>query len=219
MSLAANGLQQINVESWVISDTHFYHDNILKYETCRAERMQAEGFSEQTQWLIANWNQCVAKSDLVLHLGDVSFAKPEVLNRLNGRIIMLVGNHDVKKLAFYREYQKKHPEKFWLVEGVVSEAKIECQDSVGVSGLIFSLNQQKLFFSHYPLLSVDPYLRGSALLSRNIMAEIFTEHQCDVCVHGHVHSNDAFILDKAKERNVSLERTDFKPIRLKDVLA
>ena len=48
--------------------------------------------------LIENWNGVVRRSDLVYHLGDFAFLPPkqtrEVLDCLNGEIVIILGNHD-----------------------------------------------------------------------------------------------------------------------------
>jgi len=48
--------------------------------------------------LIENWNRVVDKNDIVYHLGDFGFLNVEeyinILNRLNGYVILFQGNHD-----------------------------------------------------------------------------------------------------------------------------
>lgn len=82
------------------SDTHFYHRNILK-KFCVNTR-QGEDEVEMTELMILAWNRRVTPNDTVFHLGDVSFAKAEktrqVLDRLNGKIVFIKGNHDASAL-------------------------------------------------------------------------------------------------------------------------
>lgn len=79
------------------SDTHFFHQNILKY--CPSTRKYAN-VQEMNEAIVADWNSKVASGDTVFHLGDMSFGRPaeteEILNRLNGRIVLIRGNHDPK---------------------------------------------------------------------------------------------------------------------------
>jgi calcineurin-like phosphoesterase family protein len=53
---------------------------------------------EMREALIANWNAVVKPADTVYHLGDFCFAGAtyhgELIPRLNGRIILVRGNHD-----------------------------------------------------------------------------------------------------------------------------
>jgi calcineurin-like phosphoesterase family protein len=48
--------------------------------------------------LIREWNSVVGANDTVYHLGDVSILRPErtceILERLNGKIFLVRGNHD-----------------------------------------------------------------------------------------------------------------------------
>lgn len=80
---------------WFTSDTHFYHKNIMKF--CPKTRLGAD-FQEMTELLITNWNRDVQPDDTVYLLGDVFFANAQqargVLNRLNGNIHLIFGNHD-----------------------------------------------------------------------------------------------------------------------------
>jgi len=54
--------------------------------------------------LIDNWNALVAPGDVVWHLGDFSFAEPEpYVERLNGQIHLVFGNHDERWRPRLRE--------------------------------------------------------------------------------------------------------------------
>ena len=53
--------------------------------------------------IITNWNSVVGKDDLIYHLGDFAFCyKRELVkavrDRLNGKIILISGNHDREKV-------------------------------------------------------------------------------------------------------------------------
>lgn len=98
------GREKKNMTSntWVVSDTHFYHDNIIKY--CNRPYANAIEMNED---MIAKWNAVVGKDDIVWHLGDFSFGSKdhvkEIVARLNGRINLVMGNHDHHKVSFYYE--------------------------------------------------------------------------------------------------------------------
>ena len=87
---------------FVTSDSHFYHDNIIKY--CNRPYANAIEMNED---LIAKWNAVVGKDDIVWHLGDFSFGSKdhvkEIVSKLNGRINLVMGNHDHHKVGFYYE--------------------------------------------------------------------------------------------------------------------
>ena len=78
---------------WVTSDTHFNHANIIKY--CNRPFSSVE---EMNETIIANWNKVVSQGDTVYHLGDFALGDksliPDILERLNGHIDLIIGNHD-----------------------------------------------------------------------------------------------------------------------------
>jgi calcineurin-like phosphoesterase family protein len=75
------------------SDTHFGH----KLPRLHAARGVADR-DEMDELLIRNWNSVAGKRDVVYHLGDLALCGTsrlkEILDRLNGRIVLLKGNHD-----------------------------------------------------------------------------------------------------------------------------
>jgi calcineurin-like phosphoesterase family protein len=88
--------QDIPIPQWVISDTHFGHDNILAY--CPWRQTWAKSVAEHDSALIAAWRKVVRPTDWVLHLGDVALGTKEhaavIRRRLLGRIVLVRGNHD-----------------------------------------------------------------------------------------------------------------------------
>lgn len=86
-------------ETWVISDTHFSHENILNFTDMNGNRIRPEfnSVKEMDEVIIENWNSVVKKGDVVYHLGDFGFNREEIgkiINRLNGKKKLIVGNHD-----------------------------------------------------------------------------------------------------------------------------
>lgn len=75
------------------SDLHFGHKNIIRFDNRPFTSVE-----EMDEVLIHNWNKKVKKNDLVYILGDISWHKDEktceIFERLNGRKILIKGNHD-----------------------------------------------------------------------------------------------------------------------------
>lgn len=96
--------QDIPVPQWVISDTHFGHDNILQY--CPWRQSWAKSVQEHDAALIAAWRALVQPDDWVLHLGDVALGPRDyaatIRRQLTGRIIVVRGNHD-RSLSVMRD--------------------------------------------------------------------------------------------------------------------
>ena len=88
------------------SDTHFYHSNIINF--CGRPFKNVEVMNET---LIANWNSVVGPDDIIFHLGDFCLGGSaewiNILNRLNGKIYLIVGNHDIKNLrqGYYSRFE------------------------------------------------------------------------------------------------------------------
>lgn len=75
------------------ADTHFGDGRILKL--CRRPFRTVEEMNEE---LIRRWNAKVLKSDTVWLLGDVAVDEEtaaRILPKLNGKVHLLLGNHDV----------------------------------------------------------------------------------------------------------------------------
>lgn len=93
-------------DKWFISDTHFFHTNIIKF----CER-PFNNTHEMNEALIDNWNAVVKDNDYVYHLGDVAMgqdkALPRILSRLKGRKRLIVGNHDKLKSQALQDYFEK----------------------------------------------------------------------------------------------------------------
>lgn len=94
------------MNTWLISDTHFGHSNILTFTPPRPFK----DISEHDQTLIDNWNAVVKPGDKIYHLGDVGFKNATYLGRilscLNGEKVLIKGNHDQLKLSQYHLYFK-----------------------------------------------------------------------------------------------------------------
>lgn len=76
-----------------IADTHFGHENIIRFD-----RRPFSTAHEMDEALIANWNCAVCQQDTVYVLGDMFWCNMEtsiaILERLNGRKRLIKGNHD-----------------------------------------------------------------------------------------------------------------------------
>ena len=82
---------------FLTSDTHFLHENIIKY--CKRPFKSIE---ENDEEIIRRWNEKVPEDGIVFHLGDVAFGNKakvdEILKRLNGKIYLVIGNHDWRRI-------------------------------------------------------------------------------------------------------------------------
>lgn len=89
------------MSKFVISDLHLGHKSILAH--CRPEFESVEDMHEV---IIKNWNSVVTPRDKVYILGDVTLSKKNlpILDELNGTKTLVMGNHDMERLAQYQKY-------------------------------------------------------------------------------------------------------------------
>lgn len=87
---------------FIISDTHFGHEAIIRY--CNRPFTSVE---EMDQTMIKRWNETVSNNDIVIHLGDFALCGKdktrEIIQKLNGKKILIMGNHDNYSEQFYRD--------------------------------------------------------------------------------------------------------------------
>lgn len=79
------------MKRFATSDLHFWHENIIQY----SDRPFKDA-NEMNEELIRRFNERVKPEDTVYDLGDRLFKGKDksILNRLNGKIIHICGNHD-----------------------------------------------------------------------------------------------------------------------------
>lgn len=91
------------MKRFVIADLHLGHENIIKY--CNRP---FKDINQMNETIIKNWNDKVSNEDLVYILGDFSVKYDQektqnILSRLNGRKVLVMGNHDTRKPLWYLE--------------------------------------------------------------------------------------------------------------------
>ena len=101
---------------WVISDTHFFHENSIKWPG----RNHFKSVSEADELILTRWNATVKPGDYVYHLGDVMLGnhpnRTKIIPWLNGTKRLIVGNHDdlgymadsgwFKKVLYWRKFSE-----------------------------------------------------------------------------------------------------------------
>ena len=82
-------------EIFFTSDTHFNHEKNIEYN-----KRPFQSIEEHDSALIERWNSVVGENDVVYHLGDFVFGGSavwhDIRSRLNGKIHLVLGNHDRK---------------------------------------------------------------------------------------------------------------------------
>ena len=86
---------------YFMADTHFGEERIRKYEN-----RPFENALHMDREIIKRWNETVAPEDTVYLLGDFGAdgCEAQILAQLNGKKILLKGNHDTKSNEEYRSF-------------------------------------------------------------------------------------------------------------------
>lgn len=111
---------------YFVSDTHFDHTNMLNFLDNEGKKFRGDIFADVTEMnetMIRNWNSVVKTTDIIYHLGDVTF-KPNnfarIASRLNGHKRLLVGNHDdPKNFELTRWFEKVSLWRLFKDEGII----------------------------------------------------------------------------------------------------
>ena len=174
--------------NYFISDTHFFHRNILKL--CPIKRK--EGFEER---ILENLKSQLTPSDTLYHLGDFSWEDSDFLlkrwRELPGRKVLIKGNHDwhFKNLELY-------------FDEIVEFATVICS------------KRKKILLCHFPSKDLRTF-RYLELQKR--ITEIYRSENCSLLIHGHVHWNPYCVfcgchLNCVKCFNVNVEFTGYRAV-------
>jgi calcineurin-like phosphoesterase family protein len=180
--------------TWVVSDTHFGHDNIVGF--CHRPE-------DHEQVMIAEWRKEVPDDGHVLHLGDLCYRSNARFKHLTSKELtgatkwIVLGNHDKQSFSWYRDCGFR----------VVKPFKI----AVGRIGNGFGAILPDEVLLHDYIISFSHYTHSSGKLPNN-------EHR----IHGHIHNNgysrDTFVPFLRNHINVSVEQTKYRPVNLGTLL-
>lgn len=99
------------MKTWITSDHHFHHSNVLNFvdDAGRKIRPEFASVEEMNEYMIAMWNEHIAPDDKVYHLGDIiistaTYRIDDIMNKLNGRKILIRGNHDIAPIHKYAKH-------------------------------------------------------------------------------------------------------------------
>lgn len=134
------------MKTWVGSDLHLGHTNIMKF--CPVTRAHYNNdVTYMNEQMVLEWNHFVQDDDLVYILGDVAFLPAQkavqYLKRMKGRKILIKGNHD-RKLVNDSDF-------------------CSCFESMH-DYLDITHNGVKIVMCHYPIFDHDGAGRGSIML-------------------------------------------------------
>ena len=123
---------------YYIADPHFFHGAL----NTKMDRRGFESVEAMNEYMLWQWNRKVRKNDEVVILGDLSWGKAEetneLLERLNGRLYLIQGNHD----RFLKNKDYNAGRFVWI------KPYEELQD-----------NKRKVILCHYPIMCYNGQYR------------------------------------------------------------
>lgn len=123
---------------YYIADLHFFHAAL----NTKMDRRGFESVETMNQYMLDRWNEKVRKNDDVIILGDLSWGKAEetneLLEKLNGRLYLIQGNHD----RFLKNKDYNSGRFVWI------KPYAELQD-----------NRRKVILCHYPIMCYNGQYR------------------------------------------------------------
>jgi len=202
------------MNTFFTSDHHFGHANIIRFEPLNridARGVIFESVNQMNECLIERWNEVVGPDDLVYHLGDMSYKQETlraVLPRLNGRKILVCGNHD----PYFERMVSGDPAKISLAQ---QRARATGFESIHMELEIEVAGIGRVKLNHYPY---TPLKEGDELHTRylNLRPKPTGEK---VLIHGHVHSQ--WFSKEHGERlmiNVGVDTWRLRPLSVADVI-
>lgn len=202
-------------KTYVVSDTHFGHDNIVGF--CHRP-------PDHESIMMERWAQAVPDDATVLHLGDISYRRTRFFEKMvaphltGARKLLILGNHDTARPSLYRAAGFQLAVPFALAVTMNGEGKLVIdpratrKSTVGGDAFEWIVS-----FSHYPWGAREDKVEEFAGLGRSVIPE---NH---IRVHGHIHNNGYFREGYApflrNHINISVEQTKYRPVNLANLLS
>lgn len=173
---------------WFTSDLHFWHKNVISF--CNRPWPDVEAMNAG---LISLWNQTVQPEDTVYILGDMFFcgtiALREIMRQLNGKKVLIFGNHDWGKI-------KKH-------------RLAEFGFAWGADQFCTRIGKHDVLLSHFPYLNEGDHTDEQRFQDKRYVNE------GRWLLHGHVH---CLWKQKDRMINVGVDVWDYRPVSQDQIL-
>lgn len=177
------------VNIFFTSDLHFGHKNIIKF--CNRPWETTE---EMDEALIANWNSVVGEKDIVFDLGDFAFATngrwKDILQRLNGKHYLILGNHDVVRWPGDKTMQ--------LFERVEQQ-------------MIIYIDNRCIYLNHYPYLCYGGSWKNPEHAVWQLYGHVHT------CPNSSGADDERMIYKFPYQYDVGVDNNNYTPVSFKQV--
>jgi calcineurin-like phosphoesterase family protein len=190
--------------TWFSSDQHFGHANVLGF--CPNRKFKT--IEDMNEKIISNWNRVVSPEDLCIFVGDVFFYYTkektiETLKRMNGRKILVRGNHDQ-----------------------IARKMMNVGFEICVEEMTMVISGQRVLISHYPF-AIPKWKFNLKLWWGKVKKAIGMKHwypekhhtkrpvnRGQFLIHGHSHSTEKV---NGRQIHVGVDAWDCKPVNVQEI--
>lgn len=188
-------LQKLDPPFYVVSDTHWFHNNIVGFSGRDKQIRWLTGKDiDHNDYMVQRWNNVVGRDDTILHLGDLVWGGAtsavffeEIAPMLNGDKYLILGNHDKKQWK-----QTYRDAGFKVIKPFTTK-----------------VNGKRVSFSHYPL---DPSVHHENII--RVHGHIHN--------NGYPIAADwreGTVPTRENHINVSVEMIDYTPQKITDLIS
>jgi calcineurin-like phosphoesterase family protein len=173
---------------FVTSDLHVGHQAILQYCPGRGATVE-----EMNETIVRNWNNLITQEDKVIIVGDVAMGQiekaPPLIRRLNGKKILVRGNHDKTLCKMIFADQEQYGDLFETIT-FQYEMTHKVDDK-----------KHQLVFAHFPFAHFAGQDRGV------------------INFHGHLHRNGAQrFISPYRQMDIGMDGNNLTPYLLNDAI-
>ena len=232
-------IDAIDENCFITSDDHFGHKSIFDFQPHRKYLIFEDGYSIEglwpndlltthDDWLVKRFNSAVSENDTTLFLGDFAFKGLNIVKRLNGKKILILGNHDRKGDHVYKQAGFDY-----VIRGLVVAENNKVFQAISTDGLFSALvkniNGFRFLFNHYPpdereyrhrkdddgnLILTDPSQMNARI---DEAIDAYNYYNCDFAIHGHTH-NKCPVLENVNLINICRDNNDCLPFKIGDII-
>ena len=160
------------------ADEHYFHNNVIRY--CNRP---FRDINQMHKIMIEGHNKLISNNNIVFHLGDFAFLRPDqisktsnILSQLNGQHHLILGNHDEGKpftylnMGFASVHTSLYVEEFLLVHdpamavAVNGDQKVLCGHLHGLTDFVTpNILNVGVDLNHYVPYTIDQVREKYAL--------------------------------------------------------
>lgn len=192
------------LKQFVTSDWHLGHEKSIEFDD-----RPFKGIQHMHESLVNNYNSLVGPEDLCYFLGDIGFrgAFNDIIPKLNGKKVLIIGNHDPSKGAMY-----------------------DAGFDLVLNAAMLSMGKSIITMSHCPLRGVpreSPIKEDGSLMKNFASGDNWhgeSRHQAfslpdfgQFHLHGHTHKKKGEDVIADRQWDISVVGNNYRPVSFRQI--